>query len=164
MDLRGSESEAASDEAEASDGSGFGDTDEDDTRSDGPHMLVVPPSGAPLGGRVWDSRDEAWSPELRGVYEQAWEGMNKPSWFAYPGSIKKLLLATISLVQHGAVRCARRGVWCPGEAARARCAPRRRAPPRRRVGGLTQPLPAAMQGRGGAVSARAGARDVCKVL
>jgi hypothetical protein len=130
MDLRGSESEAASDEAEASDASAFGDTDEDDTLSGGPRMLVVPTSGALLGGRVWDSRDEAWSPELRSAYDQAWEGMNKSSWFAYPGSVKKLLLATVALVQHGAVRCAGRCVWCPGYTARARCAaarPRRDA-------------------------------------
>jgi hypothetical protein len=164
MDLRGSESEAASDEAEASDGGGFGDTDEDDTLSGGPRMLVAPPSGAPLGGRVWDSRDEAWSGELRGLYDQAWEGMNKPSWYAYPGSVKKLLLATVALVQHGAVRCARRRVWCPeGPCARA-APPHGPAAPPRRAGGLTRRLPAAMQGRGGAVPARAGARDVCKVL
>ena len=100
-----SESEAASDEAEASDDGFSHETDEDD--AGGPHMLVEPPS-APVGGRVWDARDEAWTQQTRDLYEIAWENLNKPSWVVYPSHVKKVLTATVPLMQPGVVRrCAR---------------------------------------------------------
>ena len=114
-----SESEAASDEAEASDGSFGGETDEED--AGGPDMLVEPPS-APVGGRVWEAREEAWSQQTRDLYDIAWENLNKPSWVVYPSHVKKVLTATVPLMQPGAeLRCARRAL--------VPFTPRRRAPP-----------------------------------
>jgi hypothetical protein len=123
-----SDADAPSDEAEhsASDGSEF--TEDDEGLSGGPALLVEPPS-APATGRVWEApRDEPWSAELRGLFENVWEGLNKASWMVYPGHVSKLLHATATLLLHGqpATRCvAARSLWCPrsclrGALARAR--------------------------------------------
>ena len=152
--VAGSESEGASDEAEASDAS-FGDTDEEDTGSGGPRMLVEPPS-APANALVWDQRDDTWSLATRSLYEQAWDNINKPSWVVYPSNVKKVLAATTPLVQHGVVlRCVRRALVPftprPRPAAARRCAAQLL---RRELTRASVPRP---QRPSGAVCARAGA-------
>jgi hypothetical protein len=150
--LVASESEAASDEAEASDAS-FGETDEDDA-SGGPRMLVAPPS-APVDGRVWDARDETWSQQTRDLYDIAWENINKPSWVVYPSHVKKVLTATVPLMQRGVVlRCVRHAFGALHLA--AACAAAAAAPqPTLRV--LTRAPALRLQRPSGAVCARAGA-------
>ena len=123
----GSESDVASDEA--SDGSEFDDTDdEQDAHSGGddaelldggPLLLVDPPTGVvPLaagpasgaaGGRVWDARDGAWTHEQVVLMDTVWEGLNKTPWFVYPGHVGKLLRATALLLRQGTppTRCVR---------------------------------------------------------
>jgi hypothetical protein len=153
----GSESEAASDEA--SDGS-FGETDEDDA-SGGPRMLVEPPS-APVDGRVWDARDETWSQQTRELYDTAWENINKPSWVVYPSHVKKVLTATVPLMQPGVVlRCARHAFGALHLAAACAAAAAAQQPPRRV---LTRVPALYLQRPSGAVCARAGTRHVLQVL
>jgi hypothetical protein len=100
---------------EASDGSDFEEDDTDEegsggrSRSDGPPVMLLGETAGPVGGaRVWDARNDPWTTEQVALFNQVWDGLNKPSWFVYPGHVNKLLRATAGLLRAGtpATRCA----------------------------------------------------------